>query len=107
MAIYELSGKILREVDGYGGLTSEQKTIKQHIEDLRKELHCIIIDGNQSSGGSGGSSGDGDLSEYVKIDQLQNEVMNVVSAEYSTIANLLDNGQIDNELSIIGGNADD
>lgn len=46
------------------------------------------------------------VSGYVPLSALSSEVMKIISANYATVANLLDNGQVDSEISVIGGNSD-
>ena len=45
------------------------------------------------------------VSGYVPLSALSSEVMKILSANYATVANLLDNGQIDAEISVIGGDS--
>ena len=42
---------------------------------------------------------------YVPLSALSSEVLKIISENYATVANLLDNGQIDNEISVIGGDS--
>lgn len=106
MAMYELSGRIVGQIDLGGRNAVSPQAVYDNIQKLSGDLHRIVVGESKPSGGGGGGTSSSDPSCIITKEQLQTEVMNVISVNYSDVANLLDNGQIDAELSIVGGNAD-
>ena len=90
----ELSGKIVGKLVISSDIVATRDAVQEYVGNVSADLQEAINN-------IGKIAVDG----YVPLSALSSEVLKIISENYATVANLLDNGQIDNEISVIGGNS--
>lgn len=90
----DLEGKIVGKLVISSDVIATADAVKTYVGNVSADLqHAIDSIGSIAVDG------------YVPLSALSAEVLKIISANYVTVANLLDNGQIDAELSVNGGNS--
>lgn len=90
----ELSGKIVGKLVISSDVVATRDAVQEYVGNVSADLQEAIDN-------IGKIAVDG----YVPLSALSSEVLKIISENYATVANLLDNGQIDNEISVIGGDS--
>lgn len=90
----ELDGKIVGQLVISSDVVATRDAVQSYVNGVSADLQEAIDN-------IGRIAVDG----YVPLSALQTEVLKIISVNYITVANLLDNGQIDDEISVIGGDS--
>lgn len=90
----KITGKRIGQLIISSDVVTTVGDVEQYVTSVSADLQQAIDDIGQTA-----------VSGYVPLSALSSEVMKILSANYATVANLLDNGQIDSEISVIGGDS--
>ena len=90
----KITGKRVGQLVISADVVTTTSDVEQYVSNVSADLQQAIDEIGKTA-----------VSGYVPLSALSGEVMKILSANYATIANLLDNGQIDAEISVIGGDS--
>lgn len=90
----KITGKRIGQLIISSDVVTTVGDVEQYVTSVSADLQQAIDDIGKTA-----------VSGYVPLSALSSEVMKILSANYATVANLLDNGQIDSEISVIGGDS--
>ena len=90
----KITGKRIGQLIISSDVVTTVGDVEQYVNNVSADLQQAIDDIGKTA-----------VSGYVPLSALSSEVMKIISANYATVANLLDNGQVDSEISVIGGDS--
>lgn len=83
----ELSGKRVGELKLTSDIVATTDQVTAYIGEVSSDIRSDLAQ------------------EFIPLSSLTDEVLKIISANYLSVANLLDNGEIDSEISVDGGNS--